>query len=197
MSLLMSVGLCACAARYHLLDTDIDKARLNSDGTASLYVYPSNRTIILYDRDDDALLRVGKQIDIDQNKERLKRPWTRQTGGAIVDEDLSNGARRIWVSFELARCSTRECAMGFVQTEDGKYRLHYVPEIEYYKPPMVHRGCVLKKHRMKVGNMKSLTEANKVYRLKRRKKAKTVFLEVKIDRRKRRKTRTDRFRGRN
>jgi hypothetical protein len=192
----MGTALSGCAMRYKLIDADIDPARRLPDGTAALYVYPSNRTIILYDRDDAALRRLGRQIDIDVDKERLNRTLTRNTAGAIVDEDLSNGARRIWVTFELDRCAERECALGFVQTEDGRYRLHYVPEIDYYKPPMVHRDCVLKKRRMKVGNMKSLSEPNKVYILKRRKKAKTVFLEVKIKKNKRRKTTRDPFRGR-
>jgi hypothetical protein len=72
-----------------------------------------------------------------------------------------------------------------VQTEDGRYRLVHAPEREGYAAPKVYRGWVGKRRQMKRGHLRSLGEANTVYRLDRGSRPRTVFLEVKRDIRKR------------
>ena len=66
-----------------------------------------------------------------------------------------------------------------MQLEDARYVLVQVPEREGYAPAKVYRSLVLKRHRMKQGQVRSLADANKVYKLQRRRRALVVFLEVK------------------
>jgi hypothetical protein len=191
--------LCACAARYQLADVDIERAKSDADGVERLYVLPSNRTILLYYRSEGDFAQIGREIDQRAERRKLTFVLGRNTEGVIVGEELSNGARQLFVCFD-PECTGPEAAYGFVQTEDGRYRLNHVPERDSYNVPRVHRDCVLKKRRMKKDHMKSLSEANKVFLLKkkRRKKTKvrTVFLEVKIRNRKFTRGRRRRERGR-
>jgi len=180
---LLVLSLSACAARYQLLDADLDEAR-GQGSLEALRVYPSHRTISVYDEPDTRMVTVDREIRQRSTKERRKRILTIDTPGAIVAEAELNGAKLLWVTFDRT-CTTPECAYGFVQTEDGRYRLVHVPEREGFAAPVVHRGWVGKRRKMTRGNLYQLAEANTVYRTKRKKRVRTVFLEVKKDIRKR------------
>lgn len=188
------LSMSACAARYQLADADIIHAR-DQGGIEKLFVYPSNRTIVVYDRPTPKRTRIGREIDERSASDRLKKPLTINTPGIIVGEDLVNGARRLYVSFDPS-CSQPECAYRFVQTENGRYRLAEVPVRAGYAPPRVYRDCILPRRKMKTGHMRSLTEANEVYRLRRRKRSLTVILEVKIRKQKWIRRKIEKERGR-
>lgn len=178
--------LCACAARYQLRDAELDEAR-QQESLAQLRVYPSNRTISVYDEPIARTITVDREIRQRSTNDRRKRILTLDTPGAIIAEAELNGARLLWVTFDRS-CVVPECAYGWVQTEDGRYRLVHVPEREGFAPPVVYRGWVGKRRKMTRGNLYQLAEANTVYRIKRKKKkrrVRTVFLEVKKDIRKR------------
>lgn len=170
------VALPACVARYQLRDADLIEAKAQQSLSA-LRVYPSNRTISVYDEDASRTVVVSREIRDRSTKARRKRLLRLQTSGAIIGEGLLNGAALLWVTFDQ-RCVQPDCAYGFVRTEDGRYRLVHVPEREGFRAPRVYRGWVAKRRQMSRGNLYALAEANAVYRLV-RKRPKTVFLEVK------------------
>lgn len=187
--------LSGCTARYVLGDGALREAS-KRNALNDLGVYVSNRTIPVYERDEMSQTRVGREIEDRSRKGRLRRPIGRNATGLIVGEDLRNGARRLWISFSRT-CRDNECAYGFVQTEDGRYRLVDLPEREDYEKVSVFRSCMIGRHEMKHGKLKALSDANPVYRLERKnkKRPKTVFLEVKRSRSKRTDDRSDPERG--
>lgn len=170
-------ALSACAARYQLLDEDLNDAR-EQQSLERLRVYPSHRTISVYDEPTSGTITVSRQIRERSTRDRRKRILTIDTSGAIVGEDVLNGAALLWITFDRS-CAEAGCAYGFVQTEDGRYRLVHVPERDGYAPPKVYRGWVGQRRQMKRGHLHALSEANTVYRFERRSRPRTVFLEVK------------------
>jgi len=184
-----------CTARYILGPSNLQSAR-DSGAFNQLGVYVSHRTIAVWERDEGASKRVGREIDDRSMEGRLRQPIGRNDAGLIVGEDLRNGAWRLWISFDPG-CGTVECAYGFVQTEDGRFRLVDLPEREAYDTKTVYRSLLMDRHEMKQGKLRALSDANAVFRLERKnkKRPKTVFLEVKIKRRKRTNERVDAARG--
>jgi hypothetical protein len=177
------LALPACAARYQLLDEDLAEAKAQ-ESLGRLRVYPSNRTISVYDEPMSETITVSREIRQRSTRDRRKRILTLDTSGAIIEEELLNGAALLWITFDRT-CVEAGCAYGFVQTEDGRYRLVHVPEREGFAAAKVYRGWVAKRRQMKRGNLRSLAEANTVYRFERRSRPRTVFLEVKRNVRKR------------
>jgi len=173
---LLTVGP-GCARRFKLSDVDLEEAR-ESAAIADLRVYPSNRMITNYDEPAARTVTVERTIRQRSRRERRGRILGRNDGGAIVAEDLLNGQKLLWVTFDR-QCATPECAYGFVQVEDARYLLVHVPEREGYGPPRPHRSIRIKRHVLKKGHLRSLSEANQVYRLERKRRVPVVFLEVK------------------
>ncbi len=185
-----------CTARYILGPSDLKDAR-ERDAFNRLGVYVSNRTIPVYSRDGMRSKRVGREIEENSRDDDLKATVGRNDVGLIVGEDLRNGAWRLWVSFDPA-CRDTDCAHGFVQTEDGRFRLVDLADRTDYESVKVYRSIVMDRHEMETGKLRGLSDANAVYRLPRKKKKKrpkTVFLEMKLKRRKRTVTRRDPARG--
>lgn len=175
------VGLLAlgsgCARRFKLRDADLQEAKETGDLKA-LRVYPSNRTISVYEEPALRTVTVEREIRRRSRRKRIRRILRRSTPGAVIGEDTLNGQPLLWVTFTLT-CASPECAYGFVRAEDMRYVLVSSPEREGYAPPKVHRSIVIKRHQMKRGFLRALTEANKVYRLERKRRVPVVFLEVK------------------
>lgn len=171
--------LSGCAARYILSDGELNKAR-QKDAVDRIRVYVSHRTIPVYERKEMEQTLIRREIQDRSQKERDRRPISRNLTGGIVGQDVLNGQPRLWVSFSRS-CSSVECAYGFVRTEGGRYHLVNLPVRDEFDPPNVYRSCRIKRHKMEHGKLKALSDANAVYKLKRRRKKrpKTVFLEVK------------------
>lgn len=180
-----------CTTRYILGRSDLQDA-MDSDALNQLGVYVTHRTIPVYRRNDSTQTRVGRTIETRSADDVLDRPIKRNDTGLIIDHDLRNGRNRLWVSFS-PRCREIECSYGFVQTEDGRFRLVDLPDRDEYKSKKVYRTFVRDRYELKHGKLKSLSDANAVYRLerKRKKRPKTVFLEVKRRRRKQTRRRRD------
>jgi hypothetical protein len=176
MGLLLAVAS-GCAVRLKLADVDLEEAR-QTESLGKLRVYPSNRTISNYDEPALRTVVVSREIKQSSRRERNKVILRRNTSGAIVGESLLNGQKLLHVTFSR-QCSEPACAYGFVQLEDARYVLVQVPEREGYAPAKVYRSLVLKRHLMKPGQVRSLSDANRVYKLQRRRRALVVFLEVK------------------
>jgi hypothetical protein len=175
--MLLVVASGGCAVRLKLSDVDLEEAR-QTESLGALRVYTSHRTISLYDEPALRTVVVSREIRQRSRRERRKIILRRSTAGAIVGEDLLNGQRILWVTFDRA-CAEPQCAYGFVQVEDMRYVLVHVPEREGYKPAKVYRSLVLKRHRMQLGHIRALADANRVYKLARKRRSPVVFLEVK------------------
>jgi hypothetical protein len=196
--LLVCLNLCACAARYVLSDSELNRAK-KEESLTMLRVYVSNRMITVYGRDELNQTVIRREVN-ERRRARLdKRKLGRNKAGGIIEEDLRNGARNLWITWD-ARCGSKDCAYGFVQTEDGRYRLVELPEREEFSKPVVFRSCTIKRHKMHLEKLRSLSDLNGVYKLKRkrkRKRHKTVFLEYKKRRQVRKTRRTEREPGLN
>lgn len=174
--LLIVVGS-GCAVRLKLADVDLEEAR-ETESLGQLRVYPSNRMISNYDEPALRTVVVAREIRQSSRRRRNKVILGRNTAGAIVGESKLNGQRLLHVTFGR-QCADPSCAYGFVQLEDARYVLVSVPERDGFAPAKVYRSLVLERHRMKPGQVRSLSEANRVYKLQRRRRALVVFLEVK------------------
>jgi hypothetical protein len=192
---LCTIALMGCAKRYALTPPELERVKTEA-GVQPLRVYPSKKMIILYEEADvQEQFQVQRSIREASDKEEQKEPTPKNTAGLILAIDELNGAPLLWVTFD-PRCQKPDCAYGFVETEDKKYRLAIVPEFDGYAEPKTYRGCVWKKRRLKKGKLASLAEANEVMLTKKRNgKILTIHLEVKkiVDERTR--TRTRRSRG--
>ncbi len=182
-----------CARRFKLSDADLEEAR-EGDALPDLRVYPSNRMITNYDEPAATTVTVERTIRQRSRRERRGRVLGRNAGGALVAEDLLNGQKLLWVTFDR-QCATPECSYGFVQVEDARYVLVHVPEREGFGTPRPHRSIRIKRHLLKKGHLRSLSEANQVYRLERKRRVPVVFLEVKRDNRDRVRERRERESG--
>ncbi|MCA9652218.1 MAG: hypothetical protein KC501_20050 [Myxococcales bacterium] len=166
-----------CAQRFKLADLDLQEAKDAGD-LGALRVYPSNRTISIYDEPALRAVTIDREIRQSSRRKQHRQILRRGTAGAVIGEDRLNGQKLLYVTFDRS-CAAPECAYRFVQVEDARYVLMGSPEREGYAPPKVHRSIRIKRHRMKLGHLHALTEANQVFRLERKRRVPVVFLEIK------------------
>lgn len=148
-----------------------------------LFVYTHRRFIVKYERVMEKSFAMGHKVDL--TRERLS-PISfikYSSPGQIIAREESNGVPLLWVSFD--ECNVKECSYGFVRTEDNLYKLAFVPALPFvppeegYKLKAVYRRYERPKKIMKKAKVAALGEANEVYVLKRKRRVKTVFLDVK------------------
>jgi hypothetical protein len=177
--LLLSLSSTGCARRLILSPDEFQRIDKQEQATEALRVYVSKRVVVLYEADDrDATYDVNRTINTSQDRQLLRVIISRSTMGQIIDSEDRNGAPLLWVTFN-ASCKEKDCAYGFVQTEDGVFRLTDVPERDGYKAPKVYYKRDPKKE-MAFGKLKSLAEKNDVYVFKKKNgKVKTIDLIVK------------------
>ncbi len=184
-----------CRKRLPLTPDELERVQTEA-GVQPLRVYPGKKLLSLYPADNkNEQFEVSRDIVQSSRQDQLKKIVTKDTAGLILKIEERNGAPLLWVTFEPA-CTKVDCAYGFVQTEDGKYRLSDLPDRDGYTDPKVYRSCIWKKRKLGPGRMKSLNEANDVMLVKKNNgKILTIVLTVKkvIDERTR--TRTDRAQG--
>lgn len=162
--------------------------------TEDLRVYVSKKLVVLYELSDDAATyEVDRTINTSSEQNLLRVIIAKNTKGLIIDAEEKNGAPLLWVTFN-SKCKDKDCAFGFVQTEDGVFRLHSVPEREGYKKPKAYFKN--EKKDMKLGKLKSLAEKNDVFLWKNpRDKIFTIDLIVKKRTDTKRKVETERGTG--
>jgi hypothetical protein len=176
LGLLTSSG---CAKRLVLTPGQFERIDKQEQATEALRVYVSKRLIVVYEADErDAKFEVDRTINTSQDRNLLRVIISRGTMGQIIDTEDRNGAPLLWVTFS-ARCKDKDCAYGFVQTEDGVFRLTVVPERDGYLAPKVYFRNEPKKQ-MALGKLKSLAEKNSVFVFKKKNgKVRTIDLIVK------------------
>jgi hypothetical protein len=193
--LALALAASGCAKRYRLNPQELDRVKTEA-GVQPLRVYTSKRLVTLYDEANvQDRFQVQKKIKESEDKDRIKEVITKNTAGLILAIEELNGAPLLWVTFD-PRCGDKDCAYGFVETEDRGYRMVEIPEREGFEDPRSFRGIKWKKRRLRLGKLASLAEANEVYLVKKRNgKILTVDLEVKKIVDKRVRTQRQRQRG--
>jgi hypothetical protein len=180
--LLAALGLLAtagCAKRFALKPEELEKVKTQS-GVDPLRVYTSERLVTTWvEGQVNEQFEVDRQIREASARLRIKNVTTKTDSGLILKIEDLNGMPLLWVTFS-ATCNEPACAFGFVQTEDGLYRLFKSPPLEGYADPANYYKWLWKKKRlMKLGKMKSLGEANDVLVNKKRNGTlRTIHLEV-------------------
>jgi hypothetical protein len=168
-----------CAKRLVLTPAQFERIDKQEQATEALRVYVSKRLIVVYEADErDAKFEVDRTINTSQDRNLLRVIISRGTMGQIIDKEERNGAPLLWVTFS-ARCKDKDCAYGFVQTEDGVFRLTAVPERDGYLAPKAYFRNEPEKQ-MALGKLKSLAEKNSVFVFKKKNgKVRTIDLIVK------------------
>ena len=181
LGLLGSLGMGGCAKRLALEPKELEKVQgAGAAGLDSLRVYTSERLVTTWvEGNVNEQFEVDRQIREASARLRVKNVTATGDSGLILKIEELNGMPLLWVTFS-ATCKDPSCAFGFVQTEDGLYRLFKSPPLEGYSEPANFYKWFWKKYRvMKLGKMKSLGEANDVLVNKKRNGTlRTVFLEV-------------------
>jgi hypothetical protein len=177
----LSVGLLAstsCARRLILSPAEFERIDKREQAVEALRVYVNKRLIVVYEADDrGATYEVDRTINTSQDRQLLRVIIARSTMGQIIDSQDSNGAPLLWVTYS-SRCKDKDCAYGFVQTEDGVFRLNKVPTREGYLEPKAYFRRETKQ--MTQGKLNSLAEKNSVYLFKKKNgKIRTIDLIVK------------------
>lgn len=191
----LALGLCVlsssgCARRFKLTPdelTALDKRVENYEQRASqdpetkkeeVFVYPHRRFIVKYELSTESSVKLDRTINTVLEKQSPLVFVLRSRAGQIVEREESNGVPLVWVSFER-ECNTRDCAFGFVRTEDNLHKLAFVPPREGYAVQAVYRRNERPRNIMKKAKVAALGEANFVYLVKRRHRVRTVYLDVK------------------
>lgn len=162
----MVLGLAAaCTPREYLTPRGLSDIQRRDTELDMIRVYPSATFITLYSRP------LGEEYDIERSQgavidtfqaRRIEVPTDRKRPGAILGIERRGKQLQLWVSFDT-ECQERSCAYGFIQTEDGLYRLFQVPNIERYAEPFVYRKRISRRKRMKKTKVFSRSRATPVY----------------------------------
>ena len=194
-AVLVATTSSGCAKRLPLTPSELEKVQTEA-GIQPLRVYTSQKVIAL-----SAFEQKNQQYDVNKiivESERSaadKYLISRNDSGLILKIGEQNGANALWVTFD-PRYPKPEDALLFVQTEDGKFRLHSVPKRPGFAEPTTYHRWVKPKRRLKLGKMRSLAEANDVMLVKKNNgKILTIELQVKKIIDDRQKTRTRRAGG--
>ncbi len=177
MALLM-VASSGCARRFKLTPEELSRLDRKAKNPEDLYAYPHRRFVVKYALDTEKSFELGRTVKQDVQKELDIKVVLRKASGQIIARDESNGVPRLWLSFS-ASCNDQSCAYGFVRTEDNLYKLAFVPDRPGYKLLAVYRRNERPRQKMKKGKVSALGEANEVFLIKRKRRVKTIHLDVK------------------
>lgn len=171
-----------CARRFKLTPKELQKVEEREGTSEGLRVFVHRKTILFYEEEvSQESFEVNRQIKERRIREPYILPITRRTPGKILGTTERSGMPILWVTFDQRICDEVACGIGFVRTEDELYKLAVLPLREGYKAPVVYRRTEKKRNKMGLGKVKALAEANDVYvisRGKKRRRVKTVHLDI-------------------
>lgn len=167
-----------CARRFKLTPEGLENLERIAVQKDQIFVYPHKRVLAVYERLEEEKVAVGRTVTEDSRTRKKIVLLERNDAGQIVDRGDKNGVPILWVSFRRD-CEVRDCAFGFVRTEDNLFKLVETPTYAGFRLVSVYRKSETKRNRMKRRKVKALGEANDVYTVQRRKRVLTVRLDVK------------------
>lgn len=160
----MTIGS-GCAAREYLTAPVLGEIQKRDPELQLLRVYPSRKFVSFYERE------LGQNLDVDgpqgavqtgYRAQRVEIPFAKSLPGAIIAVDAHEGAPLLWITFDRD-CIDRQCALGFVRTQDQLFRLVHVPTIDGFSRPSVYRGRVGERRRMEKGKVFAKADGAPVY----------------------------------
>ena len=179
LALILGSGASGCARRIVLDPPELSRVEALPQGISALRVYASETIVLVYPSAKKAQsYDVDRTIRDKSNSSSFELIVSRKTPGLVIDEDQSNGQRRLWVTFDPS-CRKKDCAFGFVLTEEGEYALAELPSRRGYAEPVAFIRRPKKKFELKRGRLHSLAEANEVWVRGQGKDAQIVYLEAK------------------
>lgn len=154
-----------CAAREYLTGPMFAEIIERNPRLRGLRVYPSSKFVVRYVRELGEDLSVASEqgaIRTDYRARIVETPVPRNLPGAILGLESHAGRPLLWVSFDR-RCTTKNCAYGFVLNHDALFRLVHVPERDGYAAPRVFRTRVSPRRRMELTKLYAQSNEAPVY----------------------------------
>lgn len=170
--------LVGCARRHKLTPDGLAWLERSAETKDQIFVYPHKRVLAVYERLEDSSVVVDRTVKQDSRTRKKIVLLERNEAGQIVERGEKNGVPLLWISFRTD-CDRKECAFGFVRTEDNLFKLVETPSYAGFRLLGVYRKTETKRNRMKKRKVKAFGEANEVYTVKRRKRVLTVWLDIK------------------
>lgn len=174
-----------CTRRFRLTPDELARVEEKEGSADDLRVYVRRKTILRHDEESS---EESFEVQREVKERRIRRPKVialgRNTAGKILGVGDRNGMPILWVTFDLKLCDATSCALGFVRTEDERYKLAVVPQLAGYKEPKVFRKREKKRALLTLGKVEALAEANDVYLIKpkrrvKKRRIKTIELDIK------------------
>lgn len=159
-----SLGI-GCANREYVTPNVLLEVQASDPDFKKLRVYPNQTFITVYSRaigQETGVSGAAGTVEAGFKGKRVEVPVKRKLPGAILGLEELDGQPLLWVTFD-ERCTETECAYGFVQTNDGLFRLFHVPELEGYADPGVYRKRIAKRKEMERTKIYSKSNATSVY----------------------------------
>lgn len=169
-----------CANREMVTSTVMRDIQRQDQKLSKIRVYPTVTFVAVYTKALGEDVRVSGQVGTlneDVRGRRIEVEVKRTLPGAIVSVETLDGRPLLWVAFDDA-CTARDCAFGFVRTDDGKYRLFHVPLLPGYSEPTVFRKRIAPRKEMDKTKIFSKSKGASVYFTMRGQIA-SIALEVK------------------
>ncbi len=173
-----------CANRQLVTSAVMRDIQRQDPELRKIRVYPATTFVVVHTQalgDDVRVSGQAGSVREDVRGRRLEVVVSRSRPGAIVDVEDIEGQPALWVTFD-PKCAARDCAFGFVRSEDGKYRLFHVPLLPGYSEPAVFRQRVAPSKAMEKTRIFSKSKGASVYFTMRGRIA-SIALEVKKQKR--------------
>ncbi|MBK6917392.1 MAG: hypothetical protein IPH07_08340 [Deltaproteobacteria bacterium] len=179
---LVALGIAGsgCAAREHLTPGLLDEVMHREHGLEQLRVYPTIKFVAYADR------KLGEDFAVDGSQgavqtgyrgQRVELRFPRALPGAIVAVEVIDKTAWLWVTFD-GSCRDKGCALVFLGSQDGRFRLHQVPPIIGFAPARVYRRRVAERNLMEPSRIYAKSTAAPVY-MSTRGMTVSVSLEIK------------------
>ena len=163
----MFAAICCtgCANREYVTPNVLLDIQRTDPEFEALRVFPSATFINVHLQalgdDTDVESQIGSVRELVTGK-RVEIEIPRGEPGLIVGLDQHEGDALLWISFD-ERCRTQSCAYGFIQTDDGLFRLFHVPPLPGYAEPVVYRKRMTPRKAMERTKIYSRSKAAPVY----------------------------------
>jgi outer membrane lipoprotein SlyB len=178
------IAASGCANRQLVTSSVMRDIQARDPKLTKIRVYPAVTFVVVHTKALGDDVRVSGQagtVREDIRGRRVEVEVNRTRPGAIVAVETLEGQPALWVTFD-DECTVRDCAFGFVRTEDGKYRLFHVPLLPGYSEPAVFRKRIAPNKAMEKTRIFSKSKGASVYFTMRGQIA-SIALEVKKQKR--------------
>lgn len=153
-----------CARREYLSAPVLADVQRGDPELQLLRVYPSTKFVTFYAKELGRDTGVGTQgaVETGYRAQRVEVPFEKDLPGAILAVDTHEGQPLLWVTFDR-QCRDRQCALGFLMSQDSRFRLVHVPPFQGFAAPEVYRTRVAERRLMRKSRIYSKAKGLPVY----------------------------------